>query len=108
MVMAETSAYFHVSYKVCVSCYQLSEFNICLQRIIDNITRVIDHNFLRSIGKELQSSLITGLSLATDQASEKAAIYLAEDEQVASQRVYLEQKKNRLDGVLKRLFNFGA
>ncbi|THG95428.1 hypothetical protein EW026_g6225 [Hermanssonia centrifuga] len=92
IVMAETSAYFHVSYK----------------RIIDNIPRIIDHDFLRAIGKELQSSLITGLVLGTEQATDRASMYLAEDDQVAYERVYLTEKKKRLDGVLKKLYSFGV
>ena len=68
---------------------------------------MIDHDFLRSIGKGVQGALITGLSLGTEQATERAALYLAEDAQVGAQRVFLEQKKARLDGVLKKLYDFG-
>ncbi len=79
-----------------------------MQRIIDNIPRIIDHDFLRAIGKELQSSLITGLVLGTEQATDRASMYLAEDDQVAYERVYLTEKKKRLDGVLKKLYSFGV
>ncbi|EKM56235.1 uncharacterized protein PHACADRAFT_207519 [Phanerochaete carnosa HHB-10118-sp] len=90
IVMAETSAYFHVCYK----------------RIIDNIPRVVDHDFLRSIERELQPSLIAGLSLGTDQATERAGIYLAEDQQVTAERFQLLQKRDRLESVLSELYRF--
>ncbi|KAF7797716.1 hypothetical protein EIP86_008916 [Pleurotus ostreatoroseus] len=91
IVMAEMSAYFHVVY----------------QRIIDNIPRIIDHDFLFAIGKDLQKSLIDGLSLGTEHATDRAKMYLAEDADVATQRQFLKQKKDRLDGVLKKLYDFG-
>ena len=78
-----------------------------IQRIIDNIPRIIDHDFLRSIGQGMQGALIRGLSLGTEHATERAELYLAEHPQVAAQRVYLEQKKGRLDGVLRKLYDFG-
>ena len=77
------------------------------QRIIDNIPRVIDHDYLRAIGKEIQPALIEGLSLATEHAAARAAVFLAEDVDVSVQRAALKQKKERLDGVLKKLFDFG-
>ena len=67
----------------------------------------MDYDYLRAIGKELQPALIDGLSLATELAGEKAAIFLAEDADIAAQRAALKQKKERLDGVLKKLFEFG-
>ena len=76
------------------------------QRIIDNIPRIIDHDFLRSIAKEVQESLIAGLALGTDQATERAGVYLAEDPQVKIQRLGLTQKKDTLDAVLKELYKF--
>jgi len=91
IVMAETAAYFHVSYK----------------RIIDNIPRIIDHDFLRTIEKEIQDALIEGLALGSENAMERAAMYLAEDEGVSEERKMLGAKLDRLDEVLKRLFNFG-
>ncbi|GJE98795.1 dynamin domain-containing protein [Phanerochaete sordida] len=90
IVMAETSAYFRVCYK----------------RIIDNIPRVIDHGFLRTIERELQSALISGLSLGTNQAHEHASAYLAEDKQVAATRVRLTQKNDRLQNVREELHQF--
>lgn len=51
--------------------------------------------------------MIQGLSLGTEQATERASHYLAEDVQVASQRAHLKQKKERLEGVLKKLYEFG-
>lgn len=90
IVMAETSAYFHICYK----------------RIIDNIPRVIDHDFLRTIEEELQQHLIKGLALGADGAAERASIYLAEDPQVAARRGQLIQKEERLKNVLNELYGF--
>lgn len=90
IVMAETSAYFHVSYK----------------RIIDNIPRVIDHDFLRSIANELQDSLINGLALGSENAAERASTYLMEDPEVSTTRTLLTQKNERLKAVLKKLYDF--
>lgn len=78
-----------------------------LQRIIDNIPRIVDHDFLRAIGKELQKALIDGLSLGTEHATDRAKMYLAEDADVSTQRHALKQRKDRLDGVLKKLYDFG-
>ncbi|TCD67241.1 hypothetical protein EIP91_000370 [Steccherinum ochraceum] len=92
IVMAETAAYFHVSYK----------------RIIDNIPRIIDHDFLHAIMKELQERLISELGLGTDHATERAAGYLAEDEHVAMDRQLLQRKKERLEDVQKKFWGFGG
>ncbi|KAJ3559507.1 hypothetical protein NM688_g311 [Phlebia brevispora] len=73
IVMAETSAYFHIAYK----------------RIIDNIPRIMVLRWAQSMPQRGQG------------------MYLAEDEQIASQRVYLKQKKERLESVLKKLYDFG-
>ena len=59
------------------------------------------------IGTKVQGVLIEGLSLGTEQATERASAYLAEDVEVTMQRGFLKQKKERLDGVLKKLFEFG-
>ncbi|KAL4246136.1 hypothetical protein ABKN59_008971 [Abortiporus biennis] len=91
IVMAETAAYFHVTYK----------------RFIDNIPRIIDHDFLHRIQKEIQAALIGGLSVGSGDISERAAMYLAEDEQVARDRKVYKMKKERLEEVMKRLANFG-
>ncbi|CAL1705006.1 unnamed protein product [Somion occarium] len=92
VVMAETMAYFHVSYK----------------RIIDNLPRVIDLDFLRSIAKELQDSLIEGLSLAAGDATARAEGYLAEDPDVATRRASLARQRDMLEIVLQKIFLFGA
>ncbi|GJE98371.1 P-loop containing nucleoside triphosphate hydrolase protein [Phanerochaete sordida] len=91
IVMAETAAYFHVAYK----------------RIIDNVPRVVDHDFLGEIARGLQGALVAGLGLGDAGAAERARAYLAEDDGVTAQRALLEQKRARLEGVQSRLYNFG-
>ena len=79
-----------------------------MQRIIDNIPRIIDYDFVRSVAKEIRASLVERLHLVGDDAVEQATKYLAEDEQVSSQRHMFVQKKDRLDAVIKRLQTFGS
>ena len=61
---------------------------------------------MRTVAKELQDTLVAGLSLATEQATEHASRYLAEDHQVKVERRHLSQKKERLEAVLKELDEF--
>ena len=79
-----------------------------LQRIIDNVPRIIDYDFLRAIAREIQGALIVGLGVGAESAAERARAYLAEDEGVTSQRAALEQKRMRLETVQNRLYNFGT
>lgn len=74
--------------------------------MIDDIPRIIDHGFMRAVAEGLYDALITGLSLETDKATERATSYLAEDHQVKVDRKHLSQKKNRLDAALKELAKF--
>lgn len=77
-----------------------------LQRVIDNIPRVIDHVFMRAVAKELHNALVLGLSLGTEKATERAGFYLAEDHQVKAERRHFSQKKERLEAALKELYKF--
>lgn len=74
--------------------------------MIDNIPRIIDHDFLRSIADELQKSLINGLALGSENAAERASTYLMEDPEVSTTRTFLTQKNDRLKAVLKKLYDF--
>ena len=78
------------------------------QRIIDNIPRIIDHDFLQAIGKMIQDCLIKNLNLVGEHSMDRAAIYLAEDDDVTEKRTQLKQKQERITAVLKRLFEFGV
>lgn len=55
----------------------------------------------------MQGALIKGLLLGTEKATERASMYLSEGEGVRNQRKELMLKKDRLDGVLRALFQFG-
>lgn len=111
IVMAETSAYFHVSYKVSshleTHCWKLATHFERSQRIIDNIPRIINHDFLGTISQEIQGALIKGLSLGTERGTERASMYLSEGEEVRVRRKELASKKQRLEGVLNALYQFG-
>ncbi|KAH8091801.1 P-loop containing nucleoside triphosphate hydrolase protein [Cristinia sonorae] len=92
IVMAETAAYFHVSFK----------------RLIDNIPRIIDYDFLHAIMKEIQGRLIGELDIGGEGAKERAAAYFAEDEQVGIDRKSLKSRKESLDAVQRKLWNFAG
>ena len=111
-VMAETAAYFHVAYKVSLTSLLLSlPFRAILirprQRIIDNVPRIIDHDFLRAISREIQGALVVGLRLGDDNANERAKAYLSEEENVTVTRAQLLDKRRLLEGVQTRLRVFG-
>jgi len=91
IVMAEVSAYFRVSYK----------------RIVDDVPRIVDNDFLHALGKDIQGALIDGVGLGSDKATERATMYLTEDPDIVVRREELLAKKQRLDGVLEKLFSFG-
>lgn len=55
----------------------------------------------------MQGALIAGLGLGEENAGERARVYLSEDESVATRRALLEQKRTRLEGVQRRLYQFG-
>ena len=78
------------------------------QRIIDDVPRIIDHDFLRPIAQELQPSLIAGLGLGEQNAAERARAYIAEDESITSLRMALEQRHTRLESIQARLHSFGT
>ncbi|TDL25543.1 hypothetical protein BD410DRAFT_717419 [Rickenella mellea] len=89
--MSEVRAYFQVAYK----------------RIIDNVPRAIDYDFLGSLKEEpLREVLTTKLGLASEIATQRASAYLSEDPNVAAEREELLQKKASLEEIIDRLFNF--
>jgi hypothetical protein len=50
--------------------------------------------------------MIAGLSLGADNSTERASVYLAEDQQVRTQRASLTQKRDRLEAVLRELYKY--
>ncbi|KAH7912598.1 P-loop containing nucleoside triphosphate hydrolase protein [Hygrophoropsis aurantiaca] len=90
-VMAEVRGYFQVSYK----------------RVIDNIPGILDFLFVKAVSKHLQSFLITKLGIGSTGASERLAMYVAEDPRIVAYREELLARKKRLEGVELELRNFG-
>ena len=78
----------------------------CTQRIIDNIPRLVDHDFLQRIADGMFEALNEGL-LASDDPPTRAAEYLEEDRTTAEKRATLIRKKELLIGVLDKLKGFG-
>ena len=78
----------------------------CLQRIIDDLPRIVDHDFLQALGEHLQDALVEAFGIGTEKAIEKAKMYLAEDPNDVARREELKAKAQRLDEVLNKLFNF--
>ncbi|KLO09761.1 hypothetical protein SCHPADRAFT_857550 [Schizopora paradoxa] len=92
IVMAEVCAYFRVAYK----------------RIIDDLPRIIDFDFLCAFSQNIQQALIDGLGLGGEHSAQRAAAYLSEDPNTVIRRKDLETTKARLEGVLSKLFRFNA
>ncbi|KAH8117943.1 P-loop containing nucleoside triphosphate hydrolase protein [Phellopilus nigrolimitatus] len=92
MLMAEVSAYFRVAYK----------------RVIDNLPRSIDHDFLRSLKDRMQDALITGLGLDGTDNKEIAGRYLSEDPDITARRTGLEITKKSLEGINRKLNTFAT
>lgn len=107
-VMAEVRAYFKVAYKV-RSLRALSGglANVALQRVVDYVPLVIDHEFLRAFGDDLQAHLIKQLGLGAEDAVAKCAAYLEEDPFIVSAREELTGRKKRLESVQEELLRFG-
>ncbi|KAH7920090.1 hypothetical protein BV22DRAFT_826286 [Leucogyrophana mollusca] len=90
-VMAEVRGYFQVSYK----------------RVIDNIPGILDLLLVKAVSKDLQSFLITQLEIGSASATERLAMYVAEDPRVVAYREELVARKKRLESVERELRNFG-
>jgi len=78
-----------------------------LQRIIDDLPRIVDHNFLHAFGRNLQGALVDAFGIGSEKATERAGMYLAEEPDVTARREELKAKEQRLEEVLRKLFNFG-
>lgn len=63
--------------------------------------------FVKPIGKELQSFLISKFSLGAADANNRCAVYLAESPLVTAKRKELVAKKERLEAVQRALRDFG-
>ena len=79
-----------------------------LQRVIDDVSRFIDRDFLFAIKDELQDRLIEGLELGSDHATERATAYLAEEEHITANRQKLQRKLERLEMIQRKFWAFGA
>jgi len=90
-VMAEIRGYFQVSYK----------------RIIDNVPSLIDLKFIKAVGEELQSFLVSKFELGTPNANTRCSTYLMEDPSLVARREELAARKKRLEKVQVELYNFG-
>jgi len=90
IVMAEVCAYFRVAYK----------------RIIDDLPRAIDLDFLRAFNRNAQQALIAGLGIGGEDAARRAESYLSEDPNTSLRRKDLDMTKASLVGVLAKLFRF--
>jgi hypothetical protein len=78
-----------------------------LQRIIDDVPRIVDRDFIQSLGKQIHGALVEGIGIGSENATERARLYLAEEPDDVLRREELNAKQQRLEEVLKKLFNFG-
>jgi len=90
IVMAEVSAYFRIAYK----------------RIIDNLPRVIDHDFLRALDQNIHGALNKGLGVGESDAYARAENFLKDEPDVVAAREELSRKKERLEEIVERLDRF--
>lgn len=79
-----------------------------MQRIIDNVPRIVDYDFLRAVGRQLQDALITKLGMSEDDGHQRAAAYLSEEAHLTAERDGLKQTKRRLEEIKAKLFKFHA
>jgi len=92
-LMAEVSAYCRIAYK----------------RAIDDVPRIIDHDFLMPLGSDMQTVLRTQLDvLGTEDGEQRARRYLNEDPSVVRQREQLAKRIRLADAVVKKLDEFGS
>jgi Dynamin GTPase effector domain len=75
-----------------------------IQRIIDNIPRVIDRNFIGKLVDRIQTVLYSELQIGTEEGLELAANLMAEDPGMALRREDLEAKSGRLTDISAKLF----
>ncbi|KAL5536401.1 hypothetical protein ACEPAF_223 [Sanghuangporus sanghuang] len=86
LMMAEASAFFRIAYK----------------RIIDNLPRLIDVDFLKGLRSGMNAALFSGLRL--DKADKDTAKrYLSEDPDTTHRRHSLEVRRDRLQELVVRL-----
>jgi hypothetical protein len=96
-VMAEARAYWQVAYKVSEPrvLYVLSSTDV--QRIIDNVPRIIDAEFIIPAAKAFRQALVRDLGVFHPEGSQRCQAYLAESGEVARHRADLMQRKERLE-----------
>jgi hypothetical protein len=76
------------------------------QRIIDNVPRVIDKDFLWALSNMAQEVLISKLGLGSRDVEERARNFLEEDPDVVGRRQTLITSLRRLEDVCERLTAF--
>lgn len=77
-----------------------------IQRMIDNLPRLINYDYFQAIIRTLQPTLVNKFGTGSEDPMERARSYLQEDVEVAAERAKLETAKDRLDQVLKALTDF--
>ncbi|KAK4705660.1 hypothetical protein P7C70_g541, partial [Phenoliferia sp. Uapishka_3] len=82
-------------------------FQIAFKRIIDDVPRAIDADFIRPLGKCLLSRLVEGLGIHAEGGIDVARAWLAESEEVALQREELGNHRALLEKARKSLSSFG-
>lgn len=76
------------------------------QRIIDNLPRIIDHDFLRALDENIHGALNKGLGVGESDAYARAENYLKDEPDVVAAREELSRKKERLEEIVERLDRF--
>jgi len=69
---------------------------------------VIDQDFLITLAESVQEALVEELGLGTQEATQRAAEFLAEEPEVLAEREQLAARMARLDDILEKLARFKA
>ena len=78
------------------------------QRIIDNLPRLIDAEFIRPLANVMQDALITELDISSEKGRGRGEAFLAENAMTSSQREDLLQKRKRLATAREAIRRFGT
>jgi Dynamin GTPase effector domain len=77
-----------------------------MQRVIDNIPRAIDLDFIRALGDQVQNALIDKLQIGLEEGRDRAASYVADDPRISLGRDELEGKTARLEQISAKLLSW--
>lgn len=79
-----------------------------LKRIIDDVPRAIDHDFVQPLCQTMRQALISELGVTREGGRERCKAFLIEDPNIATERAELYQKRERLAAAMSIIRKFGT